>query len=114
MKNTSFGPVSGRSLRAAAIALVLGAAPLQAVIAADQMVAVETARVAPELAAQLHAAPATLPASVDMPEKQAAAVCNATLKQLRDSKGADGRAHCSAAAMSQGLIQAVRQKMKNP
>ena len=83
-------------------------------MAADQRVIVDTARVAPELAAQLHAAPANLPAWVEMPEKQAAAVCNATLKQLRDSKGADGRARCTAAGMSQGLIQAVRQKMKNP
>lgn len=109
MKKRTLGPMLG----AAAIAMAFGAAPVPAV-AADQLVIVDVAPVAPELAAHLGASPDTLPPSVDMPEKLAAVVCEVTLKQLRDSKGGNPNARCVAVGMSQGLIQAVRQKMKNP
>lgn len=113
MKKTTLGATLGPAMGAAAIATVLGAAPLPA-MAADQLVIVEVAPVASELAAHLRASPDTLPPSVDLPEKLAAVVCKATLKQLRDSKGGSPNARCVAVGMSQGLIQAVRQKMKNP
>ena len=109
MKKRVFRPASG----AAVIALALGTAPLSA-MAADELVIVDVAPVASDLAAHLRAAPNTLPPSVDMPDKLAAVVCAVTLKQLRDSKGANSKARCAAVDMSQGLIQAVRQKMKNP
>lgn len=109
MKKTTSGPTLG----AAAIAMTLGIAPLPA-MAADELVIVDVAPVATELAAHLRASPDTLPPSVDMPDKLAAVVCAVTLKQLRDSKGGNPNARCVAVGMSQGLIQAVRQKMKNP
>lgn len=95
-------------LTAAAVALGIAIAPLPGGTAsAEQVVIVDVTPVAPELASHLRIRVETVPPSVDLPDKLAAVVCDATLKQLRESGG-----RCVAVGMSQGLIQAVRQAMR--
>lgn len=98
-----------RILSAASVALALGAAPMHAApAAAEDLIIVETSRVATELARHLQVGPDSIPSQVSLPSKTAAAVCDATLKELRESRG--GR--CAAVDMSQGLIEAVRRAMR--
>ena len=100
-----------RPLGAAAVAIALAAGPMHAASAqSGDLIVVEVAPVAGELARHLQVSPDRIPSSVDLPSKVAAAVCHATLKQLRESGGGQGR--CVAVSMSQGLIQAVRQAMR--
>jgi hypothetical protein len=94
-----------KTLTAAAAALMLGAAPMNA--QAQEVVIVDTGRVVAELASHLRVSPNDVPPSVNLSDKLAAVVCEATLKQLREGGG-----RCVAVAMSQGLIQAVRQAMR--
>lgn len=102
-----------RILVAASVAmgLGLGAAPLHVgPAAANDKIIVEVSPVASELARHLQVSPGSIPATVNLPAKIAAVVCNATLKQLRERGQSGGR--CVAVSMSQGLIQAVRQELR--
>ena len=97
----------------AAIALATCAAQLPVAAAStEEIVIVDVAPVAPELAAHLRVGPDKIPVTVNLPSKLAAVVCEVSLKQLRDSKGINPNSNCVAIGMSQGLIQAVRQEMK--
>lgn len=96
---------------AAAAALALGSAPLPASAAPEQLVIVDVAPVSRELASHLKVGLDKLPPSVDLSDKLAAAVCKATLKQLRDSRGNALKGNCVAVGMSQGLLEAVRLQM---
>lgn len=95
---------------AAAAVLALGSAPLPSA-AAEQVVVVDVAPVSRDLASHLRTGVDKLPPTVDLPDKLAAVVCKATLKQLRDSRGALPKGNCVAVGMSQGLIEAVRLQM---
>jgi hypothetical protein len=98
-----------RILGAASVALALGAASMQATpVAAEDLIIVEVRPVATELARHLQVGVDRIPPQVSLPDKIAAAVCETTLKELREARG--GR--CVAVAMSQNLIEAVRRAMR--
>lgn len=98
-----------RILTAASVALALGAAAMHdSPAAAEELIVVEVTPVANELARHLQVGVGSIPPQVNLPSKVAAAVCAATLKELRETRG--GR--CVAVEVSQGLIKAVRQEMR--
>src|SRR5699024_9907622 len=75
-------------------------------LAGDQVV-VDLKPVASELARHLQVTPDRIPATVELPAKLAAGVCETSRGNLRQSGSS-----CSATSMSQGVIKAVRQSMR--
>lgn len=100
-------------MTAAVAAMALGSAHFQTAAAADSVIIVDTAPISRDLASHLRVTPDRLPTSVELPDKLAAVVCKVSLKQLRDSRGAAPRGNCVAVGVSQGLIDAVRLRMRN-
>lgn len=98
-----------RFLSAAAVALAIGATQFYAMpTMASDMVVVDVKPMASELARHLQVTPDKIPATVELPAKLAAGVCETSLGQLRQSENA----RCTATSMSQGLIKAVRQSLR--